>query len=53
MPTPGAKMGHPPENIFMPDPDNLKDLKVERIDPEKPGNPKLIKVADNFSLWYK
>jgi secreted Zn-dependent insulinase-like peptidase len=52
-PEPDMQMGHPPENIFMPDPENLKDLKVERINADKPANPKLIKIAENFNLWFK
>jgi secreted Zn-dependent insulinase-like peptidase len=53
MPEEGMKMGHPNENLFMPNPDNLKDLKVERENPDVPGKPSLIKVAENFDLWFK
>ena len=37
----------------MPNPENLKDLRVPRVDPDKAGTPKLIKVAENFDLWFK
>jgi|TARA_B110000285_G_C14732840_1_gene427230 hypothetical protein len=53
MPEHGMKMSHPRKNLFMPNPENLKDLKVERINPDEPSKPELIKVADNFDLWFK
>jgi len=37
----------------MPNPEKLKDLRVPRVEPEKAGTPKLIKVAENFDLWFK
>jgi hypothetical protein len=37
----------------MPNPAKLKDLRVARADPDKAGTPKLIKVAENFDLWFK
>jgi len=53
MPEQGMKMGHPNKNLFMPNPDNLIDMKLERINADEPSKPELIKVSDNFDLWFK
>ena len=53
MPEAGMIMGHPQKNLFMPNPENLKDLKLERTNPDEPSKPELIKVSDNFDLWFK
>ena len=39
------KLGNAPENIFMPKAENLISMKLQRVDPEKPGNP--IKLSQD------
>lgn len=50
MPEPNMKMGNAPINKFMPKAENLKTLKAERANPDKPGLPKIIDMGtnDNF-----
>jgi len=53
MPEQGINMSHPNKNLFMPNPDNLKDMKLERVNADEPCKPELIKISDNFDLWFK
>lgn len=55
MPEEGMKMGNAPVNKFMPKAENLKNMKLERVDPDKPGLPKRIDIGtnDNFQMWFK
>jgi len=53
MPEQGMNMSHPNKNLFMPNPDNLKDMKLERVNADEPCKPELIKISDNFDLWFK
>ena len=39
------KLGNAPENIFMPRIENLKSIKLERANPDKPGKP--IKLSSD------
>ena len=54
LPEETMKLGNAPENIFMPRIENLKSIKLERANPDKPGKPiKLSSDQDNFEIWYK
>jgi secreted Zn-dependent insulinase-like peptidase len=52
LPEDGMNLNYPPENKFMPLAENLKNIKLERVDKDKPGNPTLID-EDRFELWHK
>ena len=45
LPEENMKLGNAPVNIFMPKAENLKSMKIPRVDPEKPGNP--IKLSQD------
>lgn len=47
MPDTKMKMGNAPENKFMPKAENLKPLKLERVNPEMPGLPIKIDIGTN------
>jgi hypothetical protein len=53
MPEEGMKLGNAPENLFMPKAENLKNMKLERKNPDKAGLPKKISSEENFEIWFK
>ena len=53
LPEEGMKLDFAPPNHYMPEIDNLKNMKKQRDDPEKPGVPKLLANDTNFEIWFK
>ena len=43
------KLGHAPPNKFMPNAENLKNMKLDREN----AKPVIISKSDNFEVWYK
>lgn len=47
-----VKLGNPPENKFMPSPENIKSMKVDRPADGKAALPKCIK-EEGYNIWFK
>jgi len=52
MPENDEKLGHPVPNLYLPDPEKLISMKVERKDKNKPNIPIKLK-NDPHELWFK
>ena len=47
-------LGHPPPNEFLPDPNNLVNLKKKRVDPKKSEIPVKLTIPNSpHELWFK
>jgi hypothetical protein len=48
------KLGNAPPNSFMPNPENLVDMKKDRVNESKAGIPELVsKSTDPYEVWFK
>jgi len=53
MPEEGMKLGNAPPNTYMPKAENLKSMKKERVNPDKPGIPIRLENDNGIEIWYK